>query len=779
MDFGSDTIGVATGWVARAIDLVDDETGRTVRLEPGLPVQDKDRLLRASKRHTEVGHRILAYYLWDMEERRESQLLGFPTTVDYAVKRLDLPRRSARELIEVGEALISLRRIDEAFAAGQLSWSRVRLLAKIVTPETESSWLAKSLEGSWVDFELQVKLAEKGKPPRNDRKGLPELRMKVPVSLDRLGHELWLQAKKKLGAERGAPVSDADALQQFAQLFLTSSPEGSLPGRSPSGESPFHVSVHWCAHCEQGTLATEDGPVPIEAASLAPHLAEAEITTVRESADPHGHATAEAIDRTTPPWMRDEVLARDGFRCSHCSSKRQLMVHHIVWRSKGGPTVPENLITCCVACHLLIHAGCLLVTGSAPHGLQWTDDQGQSTKYPAPADAPLQIHLPPEPSGPASSASAKSESPCAPSDLPADAAEVRDPESATRPRCVDLSTLPSRVSPELLASILHLLTWNERRGLLVMQSGATRPAVADQVPHPGSDDSTDFSLPHRPGGLDSVIGQARTVAALREAVQAAEVRGEAVSHSLLLGGPGLGKSGLMRAVAADLGTKAHLTSGPHLRDLGVLVSLVTRLGARDLLGIDEIHALPLRVAEALYEAMEDRILTLPITDGHTVRTLHLELPPFTVMGATTETAALPKPLVMRFPIREMLDWYDTSDLARILLRAADRTSMPLTSEAARSLARAGRDTPREALALFTRVRNAALASGLASIDAPFVATTLSAHGIDPSGLDPTGRRLLSLLSTRESPIRGTPLPPLPGPPPSTTPPGRSPPRPPA
>ncbi len=191
MDFNSDTIGVATGWVARAIDLVDDETGRTIRLEPGLPVQDKDRLLRASKRHTEVGHRILAYYLWDMEERRESQLLGFPTTVDYAVKRLDLPRRSARELIEVGEALISLRLI------------------------------------------------------------------------------VWLKAKKKLGAERGAPVSDADALQQFAQLFLASSPEGSVPGRSPSGESPIHVSVQWCAHCEQGTLATEDGPV--SAAAIKAH----------------------------------------------------------------------------------------------------------------------------------------------------------------------------------------------------------------------------------------------------------------------------------------------------------------------------------------------------------------------------------------------------------------------------------------------------------------------------------------------------------------------------
>ncbi len=184
---------------------------------------------------------------------------------------------------------------------------------------------------------------------------------------------------------------------------------------------------------------------------------------------------------------------------------------------------------------------------------------------------------------------------------------------------------------------------------------------------------------------------------------------------------------------------------------------MTQLGSFDLLGIDEIHALPSRVAEALYEAIEDRVLTLPLSDGQNVRTLTLELPPFTVVGATTETAALAKPLVMRFALREMLDWYDSDQLARILTRAADRSQIVLTPEAALVLARAGRDTPREALALLTRVRNAAVASGQSEIHADFASSTLTSQGIDPNGLDATDRRLLDLLAARRHPIGGTRL----------------------
>ncbi len=727
MDAGG--VGVESARVANAIDLVDGETGKRVRLVPGLAWKEKDRVLRASKRHTDVGHRVLAYYLSDMDERRESQLLGYPSAAEYAVHRLDMPRRSARELIQVGRALCELTKIDRAFAEGSLSWSRVRLLAKIATPETEDAWLECGRKGSWPDFELAFKLGEKGKPPPKDRKGLPELRLKVPVQLDAIAHEIWTQAKHKLGAERGEPVLDGEALRTFAHLFLGTSPAGVPEERTRSAESTFRVSVHLCPGCDSADLQTADGPMPVAPSGLAPYVAEAEITGVRESAAPQGHGVAQELDRTTPPWMRDEVLARDGFHCAHCRSRRNLMVHHIVWRSKGGPTIPSNLIAVCVDCHVLIHAQTLVVAGEAPHEVHWSDSAGHSTQGPIESQAALTIDLP-----------------TAEDDPPA------SPEGPAEPRAFELLSLPDRVPTALLGRILHLLHWNDRRGLFTFEPGAPRP-------HPeGEADKAGISIPdHRPAGLSQVVGQTRTVATLEQAVRAAQKRGEAVCHTLLLGGPGLGKSSLMRAMAADMGSRAHLTSGPHLRDLGALLQLLTQLGSFDLLGIDEIHALPSRVAEALYEAMEDRVLTLPLSDGQNVRTLTLELPPFTVVGATTETAALAKPLVMRFALREMLDWYDSDQLARILTRAADRSQIVLTPEAALVLARAGRDTPREALALLTRVRNAAVASGQSEIHADFASSTLTSQGIDPNGLDATDRRLLDLLAARRHPIGGTRL----------------------
>ena len=150
-----------------------------VDLVPGLGAQEIDRELRLADRETDVGNRRLAFYLADMDARGISQLLGFPTATAYAVKRLEMGRRHAQELIAAGRALEELPKTDEAFCDGRLNWSRVRLLTKIAVPETEAAWVERAVALSWAQFKREVLTSEKGRPPRKGRKGLPPVKIGV------------------------------------------------------------------------------------------------------------------------------------------------------------------------------------------------------------------------------------------------------------------------------------------------------------------------------------------------------------------------------------------------------------------------------------------------------------------------------------------------------------------------------------------------------------------------------------------------------------------------
>jgi Holliday junction DNA helicase RuvB len=234
-------------------------------------------------------------------------------------------------------------------------------------------------------------------------------------------------------------------------------------------------------------------------------------------------------------------------------------------------------------------------------------------------------------------------------------------------------------------------------------------------------------------------------------VKAAKIRGEAAAHTLLAGPPGLGKTTLARAVASDLGARLHAAAGPFIRHTGDLMKLLLGLRERDVLFIDEVHALPPGVAEGVYEAIEDQQVSLLFSSGALARAITLELPPFTLIGATTDAGLLPEAFLGRFIYRELLEFYEACELAVILGRAAPCFDIEIEPQAARELAEVSRGTPRRGITLLRQLRNEAVVAERRVIDVAHVARTLDRLGIDGRGLVPLDRQYLDLLNSREHP----------------------------
>jgi len=262
-----------------------------------------------------------------------------------------------------------------------------------------------------------------------------------------------------------------------------------------------------------------------------------------------------------------------------------------------------------------------------------------------------------------------------------------------------------------------------------------------------TDDSQEVELEVtlRPRDFANYIGQDRLKQHLQVSIQAAKKREEPIDHVLLYGPPGLGKTTMATVIANEMGAQIRVTSGPAIERAGDLASLLTNLGDGDILFIDEIHRLNRSVEEVLYSAMEDFKLDIMLGKGPSARSLRLDLPKFTLIGATTRTGALAAPLRDRFGIIHRLEFYTPQEAQKIITNAADILGAKIEAKAALTLAERSRLTPRIAIRLLKRVRDFADVNGDGIIDSVISHKALQLLEIDELGLDPVDRMLLNAI----------------------------------
>ena len=263
-------------------------------------------------------------------------------------------------------------------------------------------------------------------------------------------------------------------------------------------------------------------------------------------------------------------------------------------------------------------------------------------------------------------------------------------------------------------------------------SGSRRPEDADAA--------------LRPKSLDEFVGQQAARDNLRVFIEAARQRGDALDHVLFFGPPGLGKTTLAQIIAKEMGAGFRATSGPVIAKSGDLAALLTNLEDGDVLFIDEIHRLQPAVEEVLYPAMEDRALDLMIGEGPSARSVRIDLPRFTLVGATTRQGLITTPLRDRFGIPIRLQFYTVEELEKVVSRAAGLLGLPIAADGAIEIARRARGTPRIAGRLLRRVRDFAHVLGAATVDARVADQALNRLEVDSLGLDAMDRRYLHMIA---------------------------------
>ena len=271
--------------------------------------------------------------------------------------------------------------------------------------------------------------------------------------------------------------------------------------------------------------------------------------------------------------------------------------------------------------------------------------------------------------------------------------------------------------------------------------------VIDNISHEEDQEEQAVEVSLRPTNFAEYIGQERLKKNLKIAIAAVKKRndGTTLDHVLLYGPPGLGKTTMANVIAHELGSNLRVTSGPAIERAGDLASILTNLQNGDVLFIDEIHRLRRAVEEILYSAMEDYKLDIVIGKGPAARSVRLDLPHFTVIGATTRTGSLAGPLRDRFGITYRLEYYNESEIGQIIARTANILGTEISEEATATLAARSRLTPRIANRLMKRVRDFADVHGDGSVDLDIATQALGLMEIDSLGLDPADRNMLQLM----------------------------------
>lgn len=255
-----------------------------------------------------------------------------------------------------------------------------------------------------------------------------------------------------------------------------------------------------------------------------------------------------------------------------------------------------------------------------------------------------------------------------------------------------------------------------------------------------------FDTTLRPKSLSSFIGQTKAKRAFEILIQAAQKRQEPIEHTLIYGPPGLGKTSLAHILAQEMKVNIRITSGPALERTGDLASILTNLETGDILFIDEIHRLNKNIEESLYPAMEDFCLDIIIGKGPSARTLRMELPHFTIIGATTRVGLISSPLRDRFGVIHKLNFYNHQQLAQIITRNAKLINIKIDNQSALQIAKRARGTPRIANRLLRRIRDVAQINNTQQINDQIIQQAIKLLDIDERGLDHTDRQLLTIMA---------------------------------